>query len=918
MSAHFYPPAGGSGGGSPYWGDAVATFAALPVTGLLGEVRLVLDADELYEWNGTAWQKIVSNATVLGPASATDNSLPRFDGTTGKLIQGSGVIVDDTNNITGIVNFTATGTTTLNTALSGPIRATSGVIGTGNTNLASEVTGILPIANGGTNSNVALANDRAIVSNTGSIVEHPTTTATEIGYLTGVTSGIQAQLDAKADLAGTANKLAIYSNTGELQSSSPLGVDPVYGGFGCTNNLVVGDSESGATHFLRSNIEADESAPNTSRTHMRSEAYIDIGNTGFNIGTASNCLTLNSWYMEHAGTSDAGSFDFLNMSSSIGNGTDPINVRGFGFAYGFSTINANVTLTGPIQGFGFQPSVNASAVLDSNAYIIGFYDFATINCVLGNGYTSASYGPIIEEIPNNQNYTGLNINPTINNLSGNGSMVGVNIGSTLPTMNPNSYWQGVNVNPTISSARYAAGFQCSMDNVTPYAGVQSTLTIQDLTFTWVQAGDNNSYTIEYTSGGTAGSEVVTISGQNISVQIDSGVSTATQIKAALDAVSGFVAAVTTTISGVGSNPQTAVAATNFTGGENPGNIYAAFFDGKVGITGALEFNGDFQCQKFDAFRTYALINNGGQPTSGHSLITAQTVAASATVANADTLGVNTAALINIGANATVTTSFLGVSALGLPAVLTMGSGATIDRVSGAIFALSLDVSAGGGTVDTVSLCRSIAVPNGVTTVNRLYGYEFALPFGDPGTKSWGLYSAPAVPNWLAGSLKIGGTALTDDEPENSSVGLELKSTTKAFLNARMTTVQRDALTGLDGMQIYNTTENRLETRQNGSWVPAGGVSMSPSSISAVAVNTTMVDRVLYLVDSSGGPITMTLPAPTTNAYIVVKDTGNATTNNISVAPNGAEDVDGSNSSYMINADYASNVFVSDGTDWFVI
>lgn len=38
---------------------------------------------------------------VTGPASATDNTLPRYDGATGKLVQGSGVVVDDSNK-TGI------------------------------------------------------------------------------------------------------------------------------------------------------------------------------------------------------------------------------------------------------------------------------------------------------------------------------------------------------------------------------------------------------------------------------------------------------------------------------------------------------------------------------------------------------------------------------------------------------------------------------------------------------------------------------------------------------------------------------------------------------------------------------------------------------------------------------------------------
>jgi hypothetical protein len=39
---------------------------------------------------------------VVGPASATDNAIARFDTTTGKLIQNSGILIDDLNNVTGI------------------------------------------------------------------------------------------------------------------------------------------------------------------------------------------------------------------------------------------------------------------------------------------------------------------------------------------------------------------------------------------------------------------------------------------------------------------------------------------------------------------------------------------------------------------------------------------------------------------------------------------------------------------------------------------------------------------------------------------------------------------------------------------------------------------------------------------------
>jgi len=39
---------------------------------------------------------------VVGPGSSTDNALARFDSTTGKLIQNSGAILDDSNNLSGL------------------------------------------------------------------------------------------------------------------------------------------------------------------------------------------------------------------------------------------------------------------------------------------------------------------------------------------------------------------------------------------------------------------------------------------------------------------------------------------------------------------------------------------------------------------------------------------------------------------------------------------------------------------------------------------------------------------------------------------------------------------------------------------------------------------------------------------------
>lgn len=57
--------------------------------------------------------------------------------------------------------------------------------------------------------------------------------------------------------------------------------------------------------------------------------------------------------------------------------------------------------------------------------------------------------------------------------------------------------------------------------------------------------------------------------------------------------------------------------------------------------------------------------------------------------------------------------------------------------------------------------------------------------------------------------------------------LELKSTTGAFLNARMTTTQRDALTApTNGMQIYNSTTHQMNVYANGAWIGDGAGSVS--------------------------------------------------------------------------------------------
>ena len=56
----------------------------------------------------------------------------------------------------------------------------------------------------------------------------------------------------------------------------------------------------------------------------------------------------------------------------------------------------------------------------------------------------------------------------------------------------------------------------------------------------------------------------------------------------------------------------------------------------------------------------------------------------------------------------------------------------------------------------------------------------------------------------------------------TSAKLELSSTTGAFLPTRLTTAQRDALTAVDGMILYNSTDAQTQSRVAGAWVDLGG------------------------------------------------------------------------------------------------
>lgn len=87
----------------------------------------------------------------------------------------------------------------------------------------------------------------------------------------------------------------------------------------------------------------------------------------------------------------------------------------------------------------------------------------------------------------------------------------------------------------------------------------------------------------------------------------------------------------------------------------------------------------------------------------------------------------------------------------------------------------------------------------------------------------------------------------------------------------------------------------------------------------VAANVTLQEGKYHLVDTSAAR-TLTLPDPAaTKRPIWIKDkTGSASTNPITVARFGSEEIETVAASYSLDSDLGAWTLVNDGTDWFVI
>jgi hypothetical protein len=228
------------------------TAAAVPVNTNLADGELAInitDGKLYYKNNGGTVTLLASTAgaagDVVGPASATDNALARFDATTGKLIQNSVGILSDAGVLTGLTGLTSSGSITLSSLTSGrvPYASTGGLL-TDSANLTFDGTTLTANAltttstvtiNGGTANGVTYLNGSKVLTS-GSALTFDGTTLSVTGPLnlagtsTFPTSGLMLrsadnQLKVVAGSAGIAFSAASGASTyATIDSSGNLGL----------------------------------------------------------------------------------------------------------------------------------------------------------------------------------------------------------------------------------------------------------------------------------------------------------------------------------------------------------------------------------------------------------------------------------------------------------------------------------------------------------------------------------------------------------------------------------------------------------------------------------------------------------------------------------------------------------------------
>lgn len=207
------------------------------------------------------------------------------------------------------------------------------------------LTNALAVANGGTNSNTALNNDRVMVSSTGAIIESGTITTTELGLLNGKTSIVTSVAAGNGlDFTTiTASGSVVMGTPGTLTSATSNGVTAT----SHTHAITTGISDTNIVKINSVSVANGEYAKFTSAgllSKSYSEVKTDLSlNNVTNVATSDVAYDATSWNgSNNSATKNAIRDKIETVNTAVGLNTTHRTSTGTDHSF----INQNVTSTG--------------------------------------------------------------------------------------------------------------------------------------------------------------------------------------------------------------------------------------------------------------------------------------------------------------------------------------------------------------------------------------------------------------------------------------------------------------------------------------------------------------------------------------------------------------------------------------------
>lgn len=166
---------------------------------------------------------------------------------------------------------------------------------------------------------------------------------------------------------------------------------------------------------------------------------------------------------------------------------------------------------------------------------------------------------------------------------------------------------------------------------------------------------------------------------------------------------------------------------------------------------------------------------------------------------------------------------IGFNINGFVNQLAIASGKTVNTLGFMIAGGSFPSQSTGGTITNLSMFRALGiVPAGGTLAITNEVQFLADQSADLGTPAnlWGFRAdSTNAENWFAKDVVVGGTSMV---ATNASVGIEIAGTTKALLLSRLATADKNALTAVAGMTVYDTDLSEFDCYSAGAWSACGG------------------------------------------------------------------------------------------------